>query len=314
MLLITTALEILTFEGINKENKVIIKKRLCSIEKTLDRDLIKTQIALQTSELPTYLFLNKERITNQPDQFINLASEKYNNVKYKKFEIILDFFNTFPNWKKSPIQRNDVIGLFKKNKKYLGFISAMIWGGINSSRPKEKGNFETIDFVRLLSIKRKEIEIIIQNVEEYLIKGQIKECFLYLKKDGKIKGIDYPYFTKLMYFIGQSNNKIKIKPLIFDKWTSNAYMALLINSNNIIKLNKFYTGRIDNENNLVGIRNQLQDVYFDYVLDMQKWSSQIGITPSKLEEFIFGTSLKIDKSKSNPRKELWKIINNHFKS
>jgi hypothetical protein len=293
--------------------KVIIKKNLCSIENTKNRDLMKSQIALQTSELPTFLFLNKERITNQPDQFINLASEKYNNAKYKEFEIIIDFFNTFPKWKESPIQRNDVIALFKKNKKYLGFISAMIWGGINSSRPKEKGNFKTIDFYRLLSVERYEIENIIQNVEEYLIKGQIKECFLYLKKDGKIKGIDYPYFTKLMYFIGQANNKIKIKPLIFDKWTSNAYMALLINSNNIIKLNKFYTGRIDNEKKLVGIKNQLQDVYYDYVLDMQKWSSQIGITPSKLEEFIFGTSLKIDKSKTNPRNELWQIITKNYK-
>ena len=293
--------------------KLIIKKRLCSLGKIKDKDLIRTQITLQTSELPTYLFLNKKRITNQPDQFINLASEKYNNKNYKKFEIINEFFNTFPKWKEHPIQRNDVVSLFKKNKKYLGFISAMIWGGINSSRPKEKGNFETIDFYRLLSVKRSKIEHIIQSVEEYLIKGEVKECFLYLKKDGKINGIDYPYFTKLMYFIGQSNDKIKIKPLIFDKWTSNAYMALLINSNNFIKLNKFYTGRIDKDKNIVGIRNHIQEVYFDYILDMQKWSSQIGITSSKLEEFIFGTSLKIDKSKSNPRNELWDIITKYFK-
>lgn len=290
------------------KEKKIIKKNLCNLPVQLDNELVFSKIALQTAILPTYLFLNKKRITSQPDQFINLASEKYNNVKFKAFEIIVEFFKTFPQWKKNPIQRKDVINLFKEDKKYLGFISAMIWGGINSSRPKEKGDFETIDFFRLLSVKKSKVEEIIKKVESFLLNEEIKECFLYLKKEGKIDGIDYPYFTKLMYFIGQSNDDIKVKPLIFDKWTSNGYMALLINSNNLLKLNDFYTGRIDNKNKLVGIRNNLQDVYYEYVIDMKKWSYQIGITSSKLEEFIFGTSLKLDKSKSNPRNELWDII------
>lgn len=267
-----------------------------------------TEMVLQTTELPAYLFSNKNRIINLPDQFIVLMSVKYKDERFKQFEVIDEFFKTFPDWESSPIQRGHVINLFKQNKKYLGFISAMIWGGINASRPKEKGNFETTDLYRLLSIKRSKIENIIEYVEKFLVKGEIKECFLFLKKEGKIDGIDYPYFTKLMYFIGQANDNIKIKPLIFDKWTSNGYMALLINSNNHTKLNEFYSGKIDKKHNQVRLRSQVQNAYYNFVLDMEKWASQIGINPSKLEEFIFGVSLKIDKTDSNPRNELWDII------
>lgn len=297
------------------KGKLVIKKKLLRNPTDLnDNEIIKSDLTSQTADLPAYLFSNKLRITSLPDQFINLTSEKYNREEYKSFEIITEFFKTFPDWKSNPIQRGDVIKLFKKDKKYLGFVSAMIWGGINASRPKESGNFETIDLYRLLNVKRSRVEEVIQNVENYLINGEIKECFLYLTDEGKIDGIGYPYFTKLMYFVGQANNSVEVKPLIFDKWTSNAYLALLINSNNLKKVKDFYTGRIDNENKLVGIRNQIANVYNNYVTDMDKWAFQIGITPSKLEEFIFGSSLKIDKSDFNPRNELWDIILKYQKS
>ena len=290
------------------EGKVIFKKKFAHLTNINDKENQLTEMVLQTTELPAYLFSNKDRIMNLPDQFIELMSVKYKDERFNQFEVINEFFKTFPDWESSPIQRGHVINLFKQNKKYLGFISAMIWGGINASRPKETGNFETIDLYRLLSVKRSKIENIIEVVEKFLIKGEIKECFLFLKNEGKIDGIDYPYFTKLMYFIGQANNKIKIKPLIFDKWTSNGYMALLINSNNYTKLNEFYTGTIYKEDKEVRLRSKVQNAYFNFVLDMEKWASQIGINPSKLEEFIFGVSLKIDKTDINPRIELWDII------
>lgn len=311
--LIHLKLDVIKFNWDKLENpfkgKLVIKKKfLRNLIDLNDKEILKSDLALQTADLPSYLFYNRLRIANQPDQFINLTSEKYNHKEYKSFEIITEFFKTFPEWKSNPIQRGDVIKLFKKDKKYLGFVAAMIWGGINASRPKESGNFETIDLYRLLSEKRSRIEEVIQNVENYLINDEVKECFQYLSNDGKIDGIGYPYFTKLMYFVGQANNEIKVKPLIFDKWTSNAYLAILINSNDFKKVNDFYTGRIDYENKLVGIRSQVSNVYFNYVTDMDKWAFQIGITPSKLEEFIFGTSLKINKTEYNPRNELWNII------
>jgi len=78
-----------------------------------------------------------------------------------EFEIIRKFFKTFPDLKKKSIQRADVSELFRKKQYYLGFITAMIWGGINASRPKKKDDFETIHFYTLLKQDEKKITTII---------------------------------------------------------------------------------------------------------------------------------------------------------
>ena len=101
-------------------------------------------------ELPEYLIKNRNKIITAPAQNINLITSKYSNNKFLEFEIIRKFFKTFPDLKKKSIQRADVSELFRKKQYYLGFITAMIWGGINASRPKKKDDFETIDFYRLL--------------------------------------------------------------------------------------------------------------------------------------------------------------------
>jgi hypothetical protein len=41
---------------------------------------------------------------------------------------------------------------------------------------------------------------------------------------------------------------------------------------------------------------------------MKIWADKLGITSSKLEEYIFGISLRKNNTKSNPRNQLWKII------
>jgi hypothetical protein len=117
-----------------------------------------------------------------------------------------------------------------------------------------------------------------------------------------------------MYFIGFVDKRIKLKPLIFDKWTSNAYLALLINSNQLDKVKQFYTGKIDNKKKIVSLRTNTALTYENYIKDMNCWAYKLGVSPSRLEEYIFGVSLKENKRYDNPRKELWKIINNHFKS
>ena len=169
------------------------------------------------------------------------------------FEVMRKFFKTFPNLKNKSIQRKDVSELFRKKQYYLGFITAMIWGGINASRPKKKDDFETIDFYRLLTQDEKKITTIIHHVKFLLVKEENFNCFNYLYKEGKINGVGHAYFTKLMYFIGYVDKRIKLKPLIFDKWTSNAYLALLINSKQIYKVNKFYTKSVDQEKKTVGL-------------------------------------------------------------
>ena len=266
-------------------------------------------------ELPKYLIENRNKIIEAPDQYINLINKNYSKDYYLDFDIMKEFHKRFPNLKKVPIQRDDVSKLFKNKEYYLGFISAMIWGGINASRPKETAKFETIDFYKLLKQDPKLVIAIIKQVENLLIKGKIKECFEFLQSDeGKLHGVGYPYFTKLMYFISHQNSMIKTKPLIFDKWTSNAYFALLINSNQNEKINTFFTKSVDPEYKTVGLRSNKSTTYQNYILDMEKWAKMIDVTPSKLEEYIFGVSLKIEKSKNNPRNQLWDIIINYKES
>jgi hypothetical protein len=265
-------------------------------------------------EVPEYLIKNKNRIITSPPQNINLITSKYSNAKFMEFEIIRKFFKTFPDLKKKSIQRADVSELFRKKQYYLGFITAMIWGGINASRPKKKDDFETIDFYKLLKQDEKKITTIIHHVKSLLVKEEYFNCFNYLKKEGKINGVGHAYFTKLMYFIGYVDKRIKIKPLIFDKWTSNAYLALLINSNQIDNVKKLYTVKIDNKSKIVSLRSNTALTYENYIKDMNCWAYKLGVSPSRLEEYIFGVSLKENRRYDNPRKELWKIINNHFKN
>lgn len=296
------------------ENKKPISNKY--IKKYYKNNNTVENVILHTTNIPSLLFEKKQAIKELPDQYITLISNKYNSEIYRDFDIIKEFFITFPNWKKNPIQRIDVVNLFKQKKYYLGFIAAMLWGGINASRPKRIKKdiidgiepFETIDLFRLLKINRNKVENIIMKVEEMLISGDVKTCFEYLSGDGKMNGIDYPYFTKLMFFLGEANPKIEKKPLILDKWTTNAYLALLINSNQFQKIKRFFTGSIDIEKKLVRVRNKKSDLYDSYVLDMSQWAQEIEVKPSKLEEYIFGISLKQDSTNYNNRVIFWNII------
>lgn len=105
-----------------------------------------------------------------------------------------------------------------------------------------------------------------------------------------------------------------MKPLILDKWTSNAYLALLIDSLQKEKIISFYTGKINKKNKSVSLRNDKSQIYRSFVEDMNKWAILLNIPASKLEEFVFGISLKENKSNNNPRIQLWKIITDYYKN
>jgi len=279
----------------------------------------KKPIGTNDKDLPEYLIENKNKIINNPDQIINLVNKNYSKEIFMDFDVIKEFHKKFPNLKKSPIQRKQVSDLFKNKEYYLGFIAAMIWGGINASRPRkvkkidkennEIAKFETIDLYKLLKQNPIQVVAIIKQVEKYLIQGKNKECFDYLLSDkGKLQGVGFAYFTKLMYFLGHHNPLVKTKPLIFDKWTSNAYFALLIDSSQVEKINKFYTKSVDPNYKTVGLTSLKSSAYNSYVNDMEIWANKLGVSASKLEEFIFGVSLRKNNTKSNPRNQLWKII------
>ena len=104
-----------------------------------------------------------------------------------------------------------------------------------------------------------------------------------------------------------------MKPLIFDKWTKNAYLAILLNHNEFQKANSFFRGVSGSSQEKIGVARlrsgkRAAEAYHNYVMDMNTWSRDLNVSPAKLEQFLFGNKLNQDSSPSNPRKELWSII------
>ena len=257
--------------------------------------------------LPIYLRNKEKVILNSPSQQIFLWSSKYD--RFKVFPAIHEIYEQFPN---KNIQRDDVVSVLKEDS-YKGFIAAMLWGGINASRPHRGGTNTSLDLL-MQEPKEKVIESI-EYTREEILSGDVVKLFCSFSKGGKYKlgGVDSAYFTKLFYFLGEiEQDNIAIKPLIWDKWTSNAHCALLIDSEQNTHLLP-YLG-IDERNGQVRLPTgeAKAKLYQKYIEDFNQWANDLGVAAGKLEEYVFGQSLKQNKTIGNPRIDLFAIINQHF--
>ena len=262
--------------------------------------------------LPRYLTDSADRIKNMHPQLLGAWNANYDNPAFTHFPIMIELKDRFPN---KVINRSDIITLFTNGDKYLGFIAAMVWGFINASRPRKKGGDRTeTNLYRVLSHPREKVVAAINNAEDSFKKNDYRTPFKQMMRgeSHNIPGIDYPYFTKIFFFIGQASKEIAIKPLIFDKWTSNAFYALLSQSYPG-EVHRFFRRVKDAKEQgspgevLLRSRKHLEDTYIRYVELMNCWAANIGVSPDKLEEFVFGYNLKTGDS-GNPRVELWKIV------
>lgn len=265
--------------------------------------------------IPKYLLDNKVRIFKSPpkESLANNNLSIYKNPIFyessnSSFKKKLDYY-----FNKNNIDKKEVIELFSKRDKYLAFTCAMIWGGINATRSQNKSNTFFSKFLKQPKDKiLKDIKIVTKNLE----KKEFKKAFDFYRNEAKIQGIGPAYFSKLFYFIGVENDNIPIKPLIFDKWTQNAYLALLLQNKEIDKVKKYFRAvklNFSNSPGLVEIDNKLYgECYESYINDFQKWANGIGCTSSQLEEFVFGQHLGKNKTPENPRIELWKILTSNL--
>ena len=199
---------------------------------------------------------------------------------------------------------------------HLAFVAAMVWGFINASRPRAKGGDRTTtNLYRALSHPKSKILRSIDYAEERFLENDFISPFRKMMRGGEnnIPGIDYRYFTKIFFFMGQANEEITTKPLILDKWTSNAFYALLaqVKPGDICK----YFRKIEHpskESNpgevVVRSGSKLFAAYDRYVNEMNNWSHRLSVNPDRLEEFVFGTDLRQGIKSQNPRVELWSII------
>lgn len=229
------------------------------------------------------------------------------------FPVMVELRRKFPN---KIINRADIVNLFRDGNPYLGFVAAMVWGFINASRPRVKdGDRTTTNLYRALSHPEEKVVNAVKNAERNFILGDFRTPFNDMMPNGRhrIPGIGYAYFTKIFFFAGQANTEIKIKPLIFDKWTSNAFFALLAQThpNDICKYFRVVNdGEKTGSPGHVSLRSgeKLIDAYVRFVKLMNYWATRISASPDKLEEFVFGYDLRSGSRDKNPRMELWKIV------
>jgi hypothetical protein len=266
------------------------------------------------TKIPNYILVNQQRIiyqNNSDNLYENSNLKSYDNIAFKKFSIIKKVDKIFER-NNYILTKNEVIGLFKKDDLYLAIVCSMIWGGINATRSKDKtGTF----FYNFLLYTNENKNLFIRNIKK-LIKlletENFEKAFDFYSNEAKIPGVGSAYFTKIFYFLGQANTNINPKPLIFDKWTSNAYLALLLQNGEIKKVEKYFKGINFNFNKTPGTvflnQKTSSECYQDFVNDFDKWSNKIETTSSSIEEFIFGQHLGQNKNKTNPRIELWNII------
>lgn len=182
--------------------------------------------------------------------------------------------------------RKDLIKLYKKidikidskveNKNndqaiYDAFLCAMVWGKIGLISKKQF--FDVFD-------KTKKYEIITKlKAVNNFFKEKSVNCIIDAFKsmasngDNKITSVDTSYFTKYLYFLGETiwdNNEIR--PLIYDGIMQNAYKAILITEDDMIT-KKTYSGVKD---------------YEDYLTIMQRISVELKLTNSGyLEALLF---------------------------
>ena len=258
---------------------------------------------------PTFLLDNIKEIESFNHHVFNGWNKHYLN--FRNYEIIEDIISDYPN-NNILITKQDCINLYKdKSTLYKGVIKSMLWGGINSGRyfSSKRSNLHNI-----LNYDR---DILLNNILvcSDLIKnnryGDALEKFS-IKGPFNIKGIGTSYITKFFYFLGQSKAEIIEKPLILDKWTMNAYFLFLLQTDkksakSFIKSISFM---LDNSPGDVKFKDgkQIFYSYQKYVEDMNRWSLNLGVTPRLLEEYVFGESLKSNKSFSNPRVKIWNAI------
>jgi hypothetical protein len=206
---------------------------------------------------------------------------------------------------KNKITKSKCIELYSNDETlYKGIILSMLWGGISVG----KGHLGM-----LLEFDKEKLENIVKATRDLLFNGEYSSAFHNFKdkKSNKIPGVDTSFFTKIFYFLALSDERFeqqgKMVPLIFDKWTMNAYASLLmqvdrINEVEIKNMNLNWNLRSPGE---IKFKDEAS-AYDSYVKDMNNWAKAIDVTPRRLEEYLFG--LPRDENDKNPRRQLWTLF------
>lgn len=259
--------------------------------------------------LPEYLRVNAKRIRNLGPQKLPSLSKEYLEWDEAPMQRL---YQRFP---KNEIQRVDLVALYKEwEDPVLALVTTLVWGGIDTRMQQRlKKILDMLDG----DLSKQDLRKKMNGIRDLIHEGKIREAFLSCCKGGvnQIPGIGVSYFTKVFFFIGQASSTISVKPLIFDKWTVNAFFALYGQIVGCDKLRRYFSiPSIEKlrKNRQVMLKANVgvqAEAYLIWIESVGRWTNVlIGVTPAKLEEFVFGTSLKRDRTPTNPRIEILAII------
>jgi hypothetical protein len=254
--------------------------------------------------LPEYLRVNAKRIRNLGPQKLPSLSKEYLEWDEAPMQRL---YQRFP---KNEIQRVDLVALYKEwEDPVLALVTTLVWGGIDTRTQQRLQG--------ILAIPEKTLIAKMNGIRDLIREGNFHQAIHSCFKGGanQIPGIGMSYFTKVFFCIGEATPELALKPLIFDKWTINAFFALHGQEPGGNHLRRYFTfpsveslrknRRVSLKTN-VGVQAEAYQLYIESV---RRWTTVlIDVTPAKLEEFVFGTSLKRDRTPTNPRIEILAII------
>lgn len=258
--------------------------------------------------LPNFLDINRDKISNTGAirNFSWISS--FDHPVYHSFAVMQKIHRLFPDKR---ISRDQIIHLFQSEEWYAGSIATLIWGGINASTPADKTKS---NFYQVLSYPAQSLVENLHHILTLLEIGDLRKAFHLMQTAYKIPGIGHPFFTKLFYLLGESFETVSIKPVLMDRWTTNAYYACLLTTDQN-KLARYFPEQDFNANTPGTIQPRggrlLVELYEAYVLDLRSWAAELNVKPAQIQDFVFGMALNKQNEKKNPRYQIWQLIKRH---
>ena len=254
------------------------------------------------TNLPQYLKDSATRIGTLTAQELPPIGKAY--LRWKEPPMVR-LYQSFPK----SIQRADLIKLYADWKDpVLAAVATFVWGYIDTTKYAR--------LQQVLGVNDAELSRRLNGIRDLVTTGKLEEAFSSCCRCGKncIPGVGMSFFTKLFFFVGAADSRVNPKPLILDRWTTNAFFALRGQSKGTTDVRDFF--RIPSMEALKKYKAIVlnSDVavqakaYVEYVILMNDWAAQLNVTPEKLEQFVFGIDLRRCKSANNPRNELLAII------
>jgi hypothetical protein len=230
--------------------------------------------------LPDYLRVNRHRILALGVQELPEWKPGYDNFHQPVMQRLR---YAFPNRR---ISRADLEALFESwHDPVLCLVAAMVWGGISIN------GVGGDNLTPLLNMGEFVLRARMEALRALIRSGAFEKAFKDCSAGGSLKfvGVDYAFFTKLFYFIGQVPPVLNPAPLILDRWTSNAFLVLGRQVCPALYWQEWFNNQPLHDAKPANWRgNPGANKYRLYVAWFDHWAQLLGTSAAQLEQFVFG--------------------------